>query len=61
MKRLTVVTTIFIPLTFVVGVWGMNFKFMPELEWQYGYLMAWVLMGIIVIGVWWYIKKRHWY
>ena len=61
MKRLTVVTTIFIPLTFVVGVWGMNFKSMPELEWQYGYLMAWGLMGIIVIGVWWYIKKQHWY
>ncbi len=61
MKRLTVVTTIFIPLTFVVGVWGMNFKTMPELDWQYGYPMAWGIMGIIVIGVWWYIKKQHWY
>lgn len=60
MKRLTVVTTIFIPLTFVVGVWGMNFKKMPELEWQYGYPMAWGIMVFIVIGVWWYIKKQHW-
>ena len=36
MKRLTIVSTIFIPLTFLVGVWGMNYKWMPELEWQYG-------------------------
>ncbi|WP_455498689.1 magnesium/cobalt transporter CorA [Coprobacter sp.] len=61
MKRLTVVATIFIPLTFVVGVWGMNFKSMPELDWKYGYLMAWGLMVFIIIGVWWYIKKQHWY
>ncbi len=40
MKRLTIVSTIFIPLTFLVGVWGMNYKWMPELEWQYGYLFA---------------------
>ncbi|MCP9612609.1 magnesium/cobalt transporter CorA [Coprobacter tertius] len=60
MKRLTVVATIFIPLTFVVGVWGMNFKFMPELEWKYGYIMAWALMAAIVVFVWWYIKKNRW-
>lgn len=45
MKRLTIVSTIFIPLTFLVGVWGMNFKNMPETEWEYGYFAAW---GIIV-------------
>ena len=40
MKRLTIVSTIFIPLTFLVGVWGMNFRRMPELEWEYGYPAA---------------------
>ncbi len=60
MKRLTVVTTIFIPLTFMVGVWGMNFKIMPELEWQYGYLMAWASFIIITLAVWWYIRKKKW-
>ena len=48
MKRLTVVSTIFIPLTFLVGVWGMNFRNMPELEWEHGYILAWG--GMIVIG-----------
>ena len=60
MKQLTIVATIFIPLTFVVGVWGMNFKIMPELEWEYGYLMAWSLMIIVVLVVWWFIKRRRW-
>lgn len=60
MKRLTVVATIFIPLTFVVGVWGMNFKHMPELEWRYGYLIAWGIMILIGAIVWLFIKKRKW-
>lgn len=51
MKRLTIVSTIFIPLTFLAGVWGMNYKRMPELDWQYGYLFAWFAMGIIGIIV----------
>ncbi len=45
MKRLTIVSTIFIPLTFLVGVWGMNFKIMPELDWRYGYVYAWIIDG----------------
>ena len=44
MKVLTVVSTIFIPITFVVGVYGMNFHFMPELEWRYGYPAVWVFI-----------------
>lgn len=61
MKRLTVVATIFIPLTFLVGVWGMNFKFMPELSWRYGYLFSWIIMFIIGFYVVWYLKKKDWF
>ena len=61
MKRLTVVSTIFIPLTFLVGGWGMNYKWMPELDWRYGYLFAWCLMFIIGIAVYLYFRKKKWY
>lgn len=61
MKRLTVVSTIFIPLTFIVGVWGMNFKFMPELDWEYGYFYAWTVMLIITIVVYLFFRKKKWY
>ena len=61
MKRLTVVSTIFIPLTFLVGVWGMNFKLMPELDWQYGYFFAWSLMVVIGIIVYAYFRMKKWY
>ncbi|MDR0988913.1 MAG: magnesium/cobalt transporter CorA [Prevotellaceae bacterium] len=61
MKRLTVVSTIFIPLTFLVGVWGMNFKNMPELDWRYGYLLAWVVMMVIGFMVWLFFKRKRWY
>lgn len=61
MKRLTVVSTIFIPLTFLVGVWGMNFKFIPELDWRYGYLFAWIVMVVIGIVVYLFFKKKNWY
>lgn len=61
MKRLTVVSTIFIPLTFIVGVWGMNFKFMPETEWEYGYLFAWIVLLATGVVTWWYLLKRKWF
>lgn len=61
MKRLTIVSTIFIPLTFLVGVWGMNFREMPELEWQYGYFTAWgvFVLTALVVGI--FLKKKKWY
>lgn len=61
MKRLTVVSTIFIPLTFLVGVWGMNFKMMPELDWRYGYIFAWIVMFLITIVVYLFFRKKKWY
>lgn len=61
MKRLTVVSTIFIPLTFVVGVWGMNFQDMPELSWKHGYVMAWILMILMAFFTWLYFKRKKWF
>lgn len=60
MKRLTVVSTIFIPLTFLVGVWGMNFKFMPELDWRYGYLFAWGIMVVTAVIITLYFRGKKW-
>jgi len=60
MKRLTVVSTIFIPLTFLVGVWGMNFDFMPELRWRYGYLVAWVIMIVTATAVVVVFRSKRW-
>jgi magnesium transporter len=57
---LTIISTIFIPLTFIVGVYGMNFHFMPELEWKYGYLMVWIIMLLIAGIMIMYIRKKKW-
>jgi len=61
MKVLTVISTIFIPLTFITGVYGMNFNFMPELTWKFGYFLIWGIMVIIIIGMRYYFKKKDWW
>ena len=61
MIQLTVVSTIFIPLTFLAGIWGMNFQWMPELGWRYGYVFAWTLMLILVAVIYFYFKRKKWY
>jgi magnesium transporter len=61
MKVLTVISTIFIPITFIVGVYGMNFKVMPELEWHWGYLAVWILMLSIVAGLVYFFWRRGWF
>jgi magnesium transporter len=58
MRVLTVVSTLFIPLTFVVGVYGMNFDHMPELRWRHGYLVVWVVMIGIAGGMYLYFRRR---
>jgi magnesium transporter len=61
MKVLTIISTIFIPLTFIVGVYGMNFEFMPELRWEYGYYVVWGIMLILVGLMIWYFKYKKWF
>jgi magnesium transporter len=60
MKVLTIIATIFIPLTFIAGVYGMNFKYIPELGWHWGYAAALVLMGIIAFGMVMYFRNKKW-
>lgn len=60
MMVLTLVTTIFMPLTFVAGIYGMNFKYMPELEWRYGYPIALAGMVLIAVGMAVWFRKRGW-
>lgn len=60
MKLLTIISTLFIPLTFIVGVYGMNFDNMPELSWRYGYFYIWGMMVVITVLLIFYIKKRKW-
>lgn len=59
-KVLTLISSIFIPLTFIVGVYGMNFDHMPELRWQYGYYYSLALMSVLVIGMLIYFKTKKW-
>jgi len=60
MKVLTIIATIFIPLTFIAGIYGMNFESIPELHWSWGYPFTWLLMlgtaGVLIF----YFRKKHW-
>jgi magnesium transporter len=60
MKVLTIIATTFIPITFIAGIYGMNFKFMPELEWRWGYVMVWGVIAAIVALMVGYFKKKEW-
>lgn len=61
MKALTIVSTIFLPLSFVAGVYGMNFHYMPELGWRWGYPVVWLVFILIAIGMLSYFRKRRWF
>lgn len=58
---LTIVQSIFVPLTFIAGIYGMNFKVMPELDWQYGYYITWGVVIIISAGLLYNFKKNGWF
>lgn len=60
-KVLTVISTIFMPLTFIVGVYGMNFNVMPELKWQWGYYGVWAVMLVIVIAMLLFFRRKKWF
>lgn len=60
MKVLAIIATIFMPLTFIAGIYGMNFRYMPELEWRYGYPFVLALMFIVAFGMIIYFKRKKW-
>jgi len=61
MKTLTVVATIFIPLTFIAGIYGMNFSNMPELNWAWGYYGVWAVILLVLFGMLVYFKRKRWF
>jgi len=61
MKVLTIIATIFIPLTFIAGIYGMNFEFMPELKVRWAYFGVWGVMGGVVAAMLYYFKKKRWF
>lgn len=60
MKVLTIMASIFIPLTFMAGIYGMNFDHMPELHFEYGYYYLWAAMVLVFFGMLWYFKRKKW-
>ena len=61
MQVLTIIATIFIPLTFIAGIYGMNFDDMPELHWEYGYQTVWALMLVVTVVMVIYFKRKRWF
>ncbi len=61
MKVLTIISTVFMPLSFIVGVYGMNFKYMPELDWPWMYPVLWLVMVSICVSMLIYFKRRKWW
>jgi len=60
MKVLTIIATIFIPLTFIAGIYGMNFKYMPELQWRWGYGLVLFVMAVVAALMLLYFRLRKW-
>ncbi len=60
MKVLTIMASIFIPLTFIAGIYGMNFEYIPELKWRWGYFAVWGVMVVCVAGMLVYFKRKKW-
>ena len=60
MKVLTVFASIFIPLTFLAGIYGMNFEYMPELKWRYAYPVLWIIFIVVAVGLLSYFRRKKW-
>jgi len=61
MRVLTIISVIFIPITFIVGVYGTNFENFPEIHWRYGYYVMWGIMLLTISGMIWYFKRKKWF
>ncbi|SEP93361.1 magnesium transporter [Ignavigranum ruoffiae] len=61
MQTLTVIATIFTPLTFLAGVYGMNFVEFPEIRWEFGYAMFWIICIVVALVLIWYFKRKKWF
>jgi len=60
MRILTVISTIFMPLTFIVGIYGMNFRYIPELQWRLGYPLVMFFMSVLTLLILVWFRKRRW-
>jgi len=60
MKVLTIISTIFIPLTFLAGVYGMNFEYFPEIHWRWGYVAFWAVNLVTVLFMLRFFRRKRW-
>jgi magnesium transporter len=60
MKVLTIIATIFIPLTFIAGIYGMNFEFMPELKWRWAYFIVWGVIAVVAVTMVIFFRRKKW-
>jgi magnesium transporter len=60
MKVLTIMASIFIPLTFIAGIYGMNFEYIPELKWRYSYFVLWGFMASCAVAMLVYFRRKNW-
>ena len=61
MRVLAIISTVFMPLTFLAGIYGMNFTFMPELTWRWGYPVVLGVMALLVAGIIWVLRRKNWF
>jgi magnesium transporter len=60
MRTLAIYSVFFMPLTFIVGVYGMNFENIPELRWRFGYVGVWVMLAVVSISIWRWFRRKRW-